>query len=638
MRQLMQVQPASYHQICITHGSRQRTILTTETTGCADRHIRIFHPSGKLIRKFPPAPDVVRALQKLPAGHWSGAQFAAAGNDGVVRLLALEGNLLGELHGHENFIYSLAFLPSGEIVSAGEDRTVRIWNQGQTVQVITHPAISVWDVAVCKENGDIVTGASDKVVRIFSRSQERQATPEVIAQFEEAVKESAIPQQSLGGINKTDLPGPEFLTSKSGTKEGQVQMIKETNGNVSAYQWSMAANQWVMVGTVTDASGGGLKTSYNGKEYDYVFDVDIKDGEPPLKLPYNTTQNPYEAAQKFLNDNELPAAYLDQVAQFIITNSQGATIGQQQGAGPHQDSWGQENRYRPGDVGSAAPPTAASRPKVLPQTQYLTITTANVAMITKKVQEFNQVLETEGRKDITLNPANIQLLQKTAQQLEAISKNAGADAALTREGIDQVVLMATQWPADKRLPGLDLLRLAAASSKFVEHSSSIIDDLATADNISANAPLNNAMMAVRALANLFNHESGRLLMDGSFDTVQKLTSPFLTSTNRNMIVAITTLHINYAVLLQQSAPNHDSDRAITMLADLVQVLGRAQDAEALYRALVAAGTLLSLGQDFRDLAREALDFDEVIKRVAGSKAGSEPRIKAVIAEMKGEII
>ena len=28
---------------------------------------------------------------------------------------------------------------------------------------------------------------------------------------------------------------------------------------------------------------------YQGKEYDYVFDVDIKDGAPPLKLPYNVT-------------------------------------------------------------------------------------------------------------------------------------------------------------------------------------------------------------------------------------------------------------------------------------------------------------------------------------------------------------
>jgi PFU (PLAA family ubiquitin binding) len=36
-----------------------------------------------------------------------------------------------------------------------------------------------------------------------------------------------------------------------------------------------------------DAVGQGRKQLYKGKEYDYVFDVDIQDGVPPLKLPYN---------------------------------------------------------------------------------------------------------------------------------------------------------------------------------------------------------------------------------------------------------------------------------------------------------------------------------------------------------------
>lgn len=38
-----------------------------------------------------------------------------------------------------------------------------------------------------------------------------------------------------------------------------------------------------------DAVGSGRKQLYEGKEYDYVFDVDIQEGVPPLKLPYNIT-------------------------------------------------------------------------------------------------------------------------------------------------------------------------------------------------------------------------------------------------------------------------------------------------------------------------------------------------------------
>ena len=33
--------------------------------------------------------------------------------------------------------------------------------------------------------------------------------------------------------------------------------------------------------------GGGDKKSYQGAEYDYVFDVDIQEGAPALKLPFN---------------------------------------------------------------------------------------------------------------------------------------------------------------------------------------------------------------------------------------------------------------------------------------------------------------------------------------------------------------
>jgi len=43
---------------------------------------------------------------------------------------------------------------------------------------------------------------------------------------------------------------------------------------------------------VVDAVGQGRKQLYEGKEYDYVFDVDIAEGAPALKLPYNVTGKP----------------------------------------------------------------------------------------------------------------------------------------------------------------------------------------------------------------------------------------------------------------------------------------------------------------------------------------------------------
>jgi len=218
----------------------------TVITGCADHMIRVYNLRQQSGGTVQPSlslqtPQIVRALCRLPAGHPSGANFASAGNDAVIRLwkLGSAGQQVAELHGHTNFIYSLDCLPTGELVSASEDRSVRIWRGTECVQTITHPAISVWSVSVCRENGDIVTGASDGAARIFTRSQERVASREALQEFEESVKASAIPQQEVGDINKEKLPGPEFLQSKSGTKDGQTVMIREGDGSISAHQWSM---------------------------------------------------------------------------------------------------------------------------------------------------------------------------------------------------------------------------------------------------------------------------------------------------------------------------------------------------------------------------------------------------------------
>jgi phospholipase A-2-activating protein len=221
----------------------------TVITGSADTHIRIYN-----LRQVNQASevepwrtlstnDVVRALCKLPSGlkgHPSGAEFASAGNGGVIQLWKMNGTQVGTLHGHDSFIYSLACLPSSEIVSAGEDRTVRIWRGSQCVQTITHPAISVWSVAVCPDNGDIVSGASDNVIRVFTRNAERTAPPEVLSQFEELVRGSAIPQQQLGAtINKEQLEPHSWLANNSGTKDGQIKTILEDDDSFGAYHWSL---------------------------------------------------------------------------------------------------------------------------------------------------------------------------------------------------------------------------------------------------------------------------------------------------------------------------------------------------------------------------------------------------------------
>ena len=59
------------------------------------------------------------------------------------------------------------------------------------------------------------------------------------------------------------------------------------------------------------------KTSYLGTEYDYLLDIELDDSKASLKLPYNVSEDPYHAAQKFIHDNELSQLFLDQIVQFI---------------------------------------------------------------------------------------------------------------------------------------------------------------------------------------------------------------------------------------------------------------------------------------------------------------------------------
>lgn len=604
----------------------------TVVTGCADKSIRIFDLRQSTAGEVAPrstiyTPEVVRALCRVPKGHPSGADIASASNDGTLRLWKLNGQQVGELHGHESFVYCLTSLPTGELVSAGEDRTVRIWKGDQCIQTITHPAISVWTVAVNPETGDIVSGASDSVARVFTRRPDAVADQETLKEFEDAVKGSAIPQQQVGDINKEKLPGPDFLTNKSGTKDGQVQMIKEDNGSITAHTWSVSQQQWINVGTVVDAVGStGKRVEYNGESYDYVFDVDIEDGKPPLKLPYNLSENPYERATKFLADNELPLTYLDNVANFITENTKGATLGQpaQQG-GP--DPYGTESRYRPGET------SQPQVPKVLPQKEYLNITAAKYQAMFNKILAINKTMISSGRKDAAFNPDEESALGALRESLES-------SKPLPPRSLDLVVRLVTSWPYGDRLPGLDLLRCVAkfplAANFNDPNHGSLLDLAVTASLPSDGSPPNEnaVMMGLRTIANLFSSANGRGVVSahtekvvGFLERIAGLNGgdaigPF----NRNVLIAFTTVGINLSVLAYR-----ERLLSIELRRRLYLVLGailkkNQTDSEVLYRALIALGTLLSAS------TAEAANLGIAGWIQAAGGQSSEDRVKSVAAE------
>ena len=53
----------------------------------------------------------------------------------------------------------------------------------------------------------------------------------------------------------------------------------------------MSDQKWSKIGDVVGAAGGSQTTSgkklYQGKEYDFVFDIEIDEPKSTLKLPFN---------------------------------------------------------------------------------------------------------------------------------------------------------------------------------------------------------------------------------------------------------------------------------------------------------------------------------------------------------------
>lgn len=74
----------------------------------------------------------------------------------------------------------------------------------------------------------------------------------------------------------------------------------------------MRRGEWEKLGEVvsgpqdTMAVGG---KQHLGQTWDYVFDVDIADGAPVKKLPANKGEDPYVAADRFLEQEQLPLSY-----------------------------------------------------------------------------------------------------------------------------------------------------------------------------------------------------------------------------------------------------------------------------------------------------------------------------------------
>merc|ERR1719502_2202976 len=157
----------------------------------------------------------------------------------------------------------------------------------------------------------------------------------------------------------------EAALAEPGVKEGQQKFVKDESGVKWLYQWSGATQTWEKIGEITgtDNSGASLgKRMYEGKEWDYLFDIDING--KMVRLPFNRGDDPWMAAQQWMWKNDIDQGFLDQVANHIIQNTPDNVVTATGNADPFTSGGGYQDpisakRYRPGNAGAPAPPPAA---------------------------------------------------------------------------------------------------------------------------------------------------------------------------------------------------------------------------------------------------------------------------------------
>ncbi|KAI0780583.1 phospholipase A-2-activating protein [Trametes elegans] len=656
-------------------------------TGSADNTIKLWK-QHKNVRTYPGHTQAVRGLALI-----TDIGFASCSNDSEIRIWTMEGDCVYTLSGHTSFVYSISVLPNGDIVSGGEDRTVRIWRDGECAQTLVHPAISVWSVATMP-NGDIVTGCSDGIVRVFSFAEERWAPADQLKAYDDVVAAQALPSQEIGDVKKSDLPGPEALT-QPGKKPGEVKMIRRGE-SVEAHQWDSASSSWQKIGDVVDAVGSGRKQLYQGREYDYVFNVDVQEGVPPLKLPYNASENPYAAAQRFLQNNDLPMSYLDQVVHFIEKNTAGATIGRpneqfvdpytgasryqasrntaSSGASDFMDPFTGASRYRTPAAAASPPPAVSNDPwtgssryssnatspvsppkpvttsfvNVIPVRTPLSFRQAHVSAMQAKLYQFDQALRNEiSTGYLAMYPQELNLIDETFTYLaQAVSHPLDPPAKkLTSAHIDAIIQLLERWPQSQIFPLMDLSRLVLAfcPTAYADPAlrtrffAALFGGASWKEPWSSPLPKQretNTLFLLRALANVF--QDGTTLKDGEW--VQEVLNtlgevPYTVLTN-SLRVSLATILFNISCTgLREALPVPLRNQLVGLVLEILNT--EKTEAEAAYRGLVALGDIaVAAKEQSHPLLPEHLDTARQVLSALPSTF-PEARIRDVSKEVAG---
>jgi len=159
------------------------------------------------------------------------------------------------------------------------------------------------------------------------------------------------------------------------------------------------------------------------------------------------------------------------------------------------------------------------------------------------------------------------------------------------------MLKLIQWPANNRLPGLDLLRLMimhphAAEHYAKSHQTSQNDDVFSIlfsyllEDIS-NTPVGNIFLIWRFFANAFRNYQSREVVTSLSNELLELVPLYSANENKNVRLAVATTLFNFCILSDKD--NLDSLKQ-QCAPIILNMLSSEIDKEVMTRLLVALGT------------------------------------------------
>jgi phospholipase A-2-activating protein len=563
-------------------------------------------------------------------------------NDGTVKIRSAEDGKCIETLAYPGYdqpmLLSVCVVGSGAtkaVVVGAEDGNVaifRIGQQNQTeAQVIGHPGC-VWNVIPLGSSGDFVSSCHDGNIRIFTRRASLAASPEVLKAFNDAVTEAkAVRSTGPSAEEIAKLPKWEMNALTQGRSEGQVQVFQK-DGKAIAAQWSASSGTWIEVGEVTGTNENA--GTLNGKQYDHVLPIEVDvpgGGVQKLQIGYNNGENPFVAAQQFIDEHMLDQNYLAQIADYIRQRAgqSGPTIGMEGG--------GSATNGRSG-MGMGAP-SYAPEPAVpmditptydhLPMKGYKTFETGidkkGLSKVIQKVREFNDSVTSN---QLSTGEAG-ETLDSLANTLSVTNRYHSSTISLAE--LAPLHTMICQWDATHAFPAIDLARIAvlhpdAAKSDRRAYWEEILGgalDMCLGLGDAAATEVAIPMLTMRLVANCYKGGPGSagaagLLVNKILDCAEKCA----TSSNKNVRLSVATAILNTSSYMHASSTiTFPSSTAIRVVDVVGTIAGCGKyETEAMVRSLVALGTVLLLpggcGSEVKKLANER-SIGSMVQRVAG---------------------